>query len=67
MGQAGFDGVVGAQYVDVYYCFEGVWRELCERGEEVSCCAGSAGRITLAACEVFGYGEEQSDREECRA
>lgn len=44
VGETGFEGVVGAEDVDIYYGFEGVGRELGERGEEVACCSGSVGR-----------------------
>jgi hypothetical protein len=39
----GFEGVVGAEDVDVDYRFEGVGGEFLEGGEEVACCAGAGG------------------------
>ena len=44
VGQDGFDGVVGAEDVDVDHGFEGVGGELGEWGEEIACCSGAGGR-----------------------
>lgn len=41
VGKGGFEGVKGADYVDVDYGFESVGGEAGERGEEVACCAGA--------------------------
>lgn len=41
VGEGCFEGVVGADYVDVYYCFEGVGGEATDWGEEVACCSCS--------------------------
>ena len=42
VGQGSFEGVVGAEDVDVDDGFEGVGGELIDGGEEVACCAGTA-------------------------
>lgn len=41
MGQGCFDGVVGAQDVDVHDGFERIGAELVDGGEEVACCSGA--------------------------
>lgn len=41
MGQGRFDGVVGAQDVDVHDGFERIGAELVDGGEEVACCSGA--------------------------
>lgn len=40
--EGGFEGVVGAEDVDVDDGFEGVGAELGDGGEEIACCAGAA-------------------------
>ena len=47
VGNGGFEGVVGAQDVDVHDGFEGVGAELVDGGEEVACCAGAGGFCQL--------------------
>ena len=47
MGECGFEGVVGAQDVDVDDGFHGVGTEGGDGGEEVACCAGATGRKAL--------------------
>ncbi len=42
VGESGFEGVVGAEDVDVHDGFEGVGAELVDGGEEVACCSGAA-------------------------
>ena len=42
VGEGGFEGVVGAEDVDVDDGFEGVGAELGDGGEEIACCAGAA-------------------------
>ena len=39
--ERGFEGVEGADHVDVDNGFEGVCGEASQRGEEVACCAGA--------------------------
>ena len=41
VGEGGFEGVVGAEDVDVDDGFEGVGGELVDGGEEIACCAGA--------------------------
>lgn len=41
MGEGGFEGVVGAEDVDVDDGFEGVGAELSYGSEKVACCAGA--------------------------
>lgn len=41
VGESGFEGVVGAEHVDVHDGFEGVGAELGDWGEEVAGCAGA--------------------------
>ena len=41
VGESGFEGVVGAEDVDVHDGFEGVGAELGDWGEEVAGCAGA--------------------------
>ena len=41
VGESGFEGVVGAEDVDVHDGFEGVGAELGDGGEEVAGCAGA--------------------------
>ncbi len=48
MWKSSFQGIVGAEDVDVNYGFEGVGRELRDRGEEVACCAATIQIILLA-------------------
>ena len=42
MGESGFEGVVGAQHVDVHDGFESVGAELGDGREEVAGCSGAA-------------------------
>ena len=42
VGEGGFEGVVGAENVDVDDGFEGVGAELVDGGEEVACCSSAA-------------------------
>ena len=44
MGEGGFEGVVGAEDVDVEDGFEGVGAELVDGGEEVACGSRAGGR-----------------------
>ena len=41
VGEGGFEGVVGAEHVDVHDRFEGVGGELGYGREEVACCSGA--------------------------
>lgn len=43
VGEDGFDGVVGAEDVNVDDGFEGIEGEVGDGGEEVACCSGSGG------------------------
>ena len=43
VGESGFEGVVGAENVDVHDGFEGVGAELGDWGEEVAGCTGAVG------------------------
>lgn len=45
MRDGGFDGVEGAEGVDVDYGFEGVGAEAGDGGDEVACCAGAVGGL----------------------
>lgn len=47
MGDGGFEGVEGADCVDVDYGFESVGGEAGEGGDEVSCCASAVRIISL--------------------
>ena len=49
MRECGFEGVVGAEDVDVDDGFHGVGRELGDWGEEISCGAGAAIRFVVSA------------------
>ena len=42
MRKSCFEGVVGAEDVDVYNGFESVGAELVDRGEEIACCSCTA-------------------------
>jgi hypothetical protein len=59
----GFDGVVGAEDVDVEYRFEGVGGEVGDGREEVAGCSGSGGGCWLGLVvlwEVFLHAEIDS-------
>ena len=47
MGNGGFEGVEGADCVDVDYGFEGVGGEAGEGRDEVSCCASAVQIISF--------------------
>lgn len=47
VGEADFGGVVGAEEIDVDDRFHGVGGELGQRREEVACCAGAGGIISM--------------------
>jgi hypothetical protein len=52
VGERRFEGVVGAEDVDVDYGFEGVRGEAGEWGEEVACCAGTVGPISVSYPQI---------------
>ena len=49
VGESGFEGVVGAENVDVHDRFEGVGAELGDWGEEVAGCAGAESMMRMAS------------------
>ena len=54
--QRGFEGVVGAEDVDVYDAFEGVAGELGYGGEEIACCAGAVVGVSMLFSFPFRFG-----------